>query len=154
MNPTMKAINVKNKKLREEFINTSIRIPKEKFEDDFEDEFYYEEPPRYTGNLEKVGDQTPVLEYIKQKENNENVGKLAKNLTTNIENGTILRKSPSTSIDYYDEQVEELCLYRYKRYLGSLRCLLDTLNMRKAIQGEEVVGKSTIKSLIKRKNIK
>ena len=83
-------------------------------------------------------------------ENNENVGKLAKKLTTNIENGSILRKTPSNSVDYYDEQVEELCLYRYKRYLGSLRCLLDTQNMRKAIQ-EEVKNKT--KSLIKEKKL-
>ena len=82
--------------------------------------------------------------------NNENVGKLAKNLTANIENGSILRKTPSNSVDYYDEQVEELCLYRYKRYLGSLRYLLDTQNMRQAIQ-EEVKKKT--KSLIKEKKL-
>ena len=45
-------------------------------------------------------------------------------LIENIENGSILKKTPSTSTDYYDEQVEEL------------------------------VGNTTVKSLIKRKNIK
>ena len=77
MNPTMKIINVKNKKLREEFINTSIRTPREKFSDDglintgcisLTIDELYEGAPRYTGKLEKTGDQTPILEYIKQQE--------------------------------------------------------------------------------------
>lgn len=76
----MKAINAKNKKLREEFINTSIRTPREKFNDDglintrgfgFTIDELYEGEPRYTGKVEKVGDQTPILEYIKYQESEE-----------------------------------------------------------------------------------
>lgn len=77
MNPTMKAINAKNKKLREEFINTTIRTPIEKINDDglintgcfgLTIDELYEGAPRYTGKSEKIGDQTPILEYIKQQE--------------------------------------------------------------------------------------
>lgn len=77
MNPTMKAINAKNKILREEFINTTIRTPREKINDDglintggcsVSTDELYEGAPRYTGKLEKVGNQIPILEHIKQKE--------------------------------------------------------------------------------------
>ena len=77
MNPTMKSINVENKKLREEYINTTIRTPREKVTDDvlistggcsLSIDELYEGAPRYTGKIEKVGDKTSVLEYIKQQE--------------------------------------------------------------------------------------
>lgn len=81
----------------------------------------------------------------------EKIEELSKRLTENIENGTIRRKTSSISTDYYDSQVEELCLYRYKRYLGSLRCVLDTQNMMKAIRSNNEKGKSPIKTLVKRR---
>lgn len=58
---------------------------------------------------------------------------LANNLVDKIENGEIKRKSPSvhTGIIYLAAK-EELALYRYQRYLGSLRCMLDVRNMRAA----------------------
>lgn len=78
------------------------------------------------------------------------VTEFAKNLTKNIENGTIQRKISSISTDYYDSQVEELCLYKYKRYLGSLRCLLDTQNMRQSINSREVKNTPNVKCLVKK----
>ena len=63
MNPTMKSINVQNKKLREEFINNTIRTPREKVTDDvlistdgcsLSIDELYEGAPRYTGKIEKV----------------------------------------------------------------------------------------------------
>lgn len=70
------AINAYYKKQREEFIKTSIRTPRITFSDDClintrgfgltVDELY-EGSPRYTGKIEKVGDQTPSLEYMKQR---------------------------------------------------------------------------------------
>ena len=69
--------------------------------------------------------------------------KLAKQLIQNIENGTICKKVDSFSTDYYDKYVEELCLYRYKRYIGSLRCMLDTQAMRQDID------KPLVKRLVK-----
>lgn len=80
------------------------------------------------------------------------VTELAKNLTKNIENGTFQRKISSTTTDYYNSQVEELCLYKYKRYLGSLRCLLDTQNMRQAINSREVKDIPNVKCLVKKTN--
>ena len=66
----------------------------------------------------------------------------AKKLTQNIENGTIKRKvssSPSSKADYvHNPAYEELSLYKYKKYLGSLRCMLDMKNMRKAYTKSEV----------------
>ena len=66
----------------------------------------------------------------------------AEKLTQNIENGTIKRKtscSPSSKADYvHTPAYEELSLYKYKKYLGSLRCMLDMKNMRKAYTKSEV----------------
>ena len=81
----------------------------------------------------------------------EKIEELAKKLTDNIEKGTIRRKISSISTDKYAGQVEELCLYRYKRYLGSLRCMLDTQNMRKAINNGNEKDKLSIKKLVKKK---
>lgn len=79
----------------------------------------------------------------------ERINELAKNLTENIENGTLQRKTDSFSTDYYDSAVAELCLFKYKRYLGSLRCLLDTQNMWKGIPGHSEDNKSYVKRLKK-----
>ena len=78
------------------------------------------------------------------------VTEFAKNLTKNIENGTFQRKISSTTTDYYDSQVEELCLHKYKRYLGSLRCLLDTQNMRQVIKPGGVKDTPNVKCLVKK----
>ena len=55
----------------------------------------------------------------------------AKNLTENIRNKTLKRKCLPNQSSKCDDPKEDLALYRYKRYLGSLRCMLDTQKMRK-----------------------
>lgn len=82
--------------------------------------------------------------------NEEKITVLAKKLTENIKNGTIYRKTYSTSIGKYNDSVEELCLFRYKRYLGSLRCMLDTANMRKAYMNEKEI--TSVKKLVRKKD--
>lgn len=54
----------------------------------------------------------------------------AASFVRNIENGTIKRKCLPNHGEKYSGAREELSLYRYKRYLGSLRCVLDVENMR------------------------
>ena len=49
----------------------------------------------------------------------------AKNLIKNIENETIKRKIPPNPGEKYSPEREELALYQFKRYIGSLRCLID-----------------------------
>ena len=56
----------------------------------------------------------------------------AKKLTQNIENGTIQRK---VLISEYGEKYsgppsDELALFWYKRYIGSLRCMIDMKTMK------------------------
>lgn len=89
MNPTMKAIKASNDKLRRKFITTSIRTPRKTFSDEgwtstggfsvTVDELY-EGAPRYTGKVEKIGNQTPILEYIKQQEKKEKEKTIVKTL--------------------------------------------------------------------------
>ena len=67
-NPTMKAINAFFKKQREEFMKVSIRTPRKKEHDScFSSVEDLCEPPRYTGKLEKVGDQRSIIEHMKEK---------------------------------------------------------------------------------------
>lgn len=54
----------------------------------------------------------------------------AKKLTKNIENHTIKRKCLPNHGDKYSGPREDLALFQYKRYLGSLRCMLDVRKMR------------------------
>ncbi len=61
----------------------------------------------------------------------------AKELTANIKNGTIKRKCLHNHGDEYSAAKEELALFQYKRYLGSLRCMLDTKSMRDFNPGEQ-----------------
>lgn len=67
-NPTMKAINAYWSKLREQFIKTSIRKPYREFNDScFSNGYDFCEPPRYVGNIEKIGDQRSIIQYMKDK---------------------------------------------------------------------------------------
>lgn len=54
----------------------------------------------------------------------------AKKFIQNIENETLKRKCLPNHGDKYSGPREDLALYQYKRYLGSLRCMLDVKNMR------------------------
>lgn len=68
LNPTMKAINAYYKSLREQFIQTTIRTPKRKNNEGFSYFFTIDdlaEPPRYIGKIEKVGDQSSIIEFMK-----------------------------------------------------------------------------------------
>lgn len=68
MNPSIVAINEYYNKLSEQFIHTSVRMPKRKNNDGYS---YFSsiddlvEPPRYTGKIEKVGDQSSIIEFMK-----------------------------------------------------------------------------------------
>ena len=63
--------------------------------------------------------------------NNENNSNFyASSFVQNIENGTIKRKCLPNHGEKYSGAREELSLYQYKRYLGSLRCVLDIANMK------------------------
>lgn len=69
-NPTMKAIHAEEKRMREEFIKTTIRTPRNSFSlsgCDSSRGIQYYDPPRYRGNIQKVGDQRTIIEYMKEK---------------------------------------------------------------------------------------
>ena len=50
--------------------------------------------------------------------------------TQKIENGIIKRKRPPNHGEKFSTDRDVLSLHRYKRYIGSLRCVLDAENMR------------------------
>lgn len=50
-------------------------------------------------------------------------------LIAEIGSGNIKRKLIPSNEEVYPEIINELSLYQYKKYLGSLRCLIDTENM-------------------------
>lgn len=52
-----------------------------------------------------------------------------KKLSEKIENEEILRKCLPNHGEVYSGAREEIALFQYRRYLGSLRCLLDLKNM-------------------------
>ena len=54
----------------------------------------------------------------------------ATSLTRNIENETLKRKCLPNHGDVYSGPREELSLFQYKRYIGSLRCMIDMKTMR------------------------
>lgn len=54
----------------------------------------------------------------------------AKKLIKNIENENLKRKCLPNHGEKYSGPRENLSLYQYKRYLGSLRCMLDVKIMR------------------------
>lgn len=58
----------------------------------------------------------------------------AKQLVAKIENGEIKRKclpEGNMTISFaHSAAMQELMLYKHKKYLGSLRCLLDTRTMK------------------------
>lgn len=54
----------------------------------------------------------------------------ATSLTQNIENETLKRKCLPNHGDVYSGPREELSLFQYKRYIGSLRCMIDMKTMR------------------------
>lgn len=68
LNPSIVAINEYYNKLSEQFIHTSVRMPKRKNNDGYS---YFSsiddlvEPPRYVGKIEKIGDQQSIVEYMK-----------------------------------------------------------------------------------------
>lgn len=51
-------------------------------------------------------------------------------LTQNIENESFKRKCLPNHGDVYSGPREELSLFQYKRYIGSLRCMIDMRTMR------------------------
>lgn len=54
----------------------------------------------------------------------------AQALTKKIEDETIKRKCLPNHGEKYSGHREELSLYQYKKYLGSLRCMLDVRTMK------------------------
>lgn len=54
----------------------------------------------------------------------------AKNLIQSIENEHLKRKCLPNHGDVYSGPREELSLFQYKRYIGSLRCMIDMKTMR------------------------
>lgn len=64
----MRAINESYRKLKEQFIETSIRTPSRENNEGFSYFFTIDDildPPRYTGETEKVGDQSSIIEFMK-----------------------------------------------------------------------------------------
>lgn len=54
----------------------------------------------------------------------------AKEFSELISNGTLKKKNLPNHGEEYFGPLEELSLFQYKRYLGSLRCFLDLQNMK------------------------
>lgn len=66
---------------------------------------------------------------MKQKITNESMI-YARKLTQSIKDETLKRKCLPNHGEKYSGPREDLALYQYKRYLGSLRCMLDVKTMR------------------------
>lgn len=99
---------------------------------------------------DKVQKDNSLEEKVSDTDKTSKASEYAEQLIENIENGTLQRKTYLTHGEKHSRDLEELMQYKSQKYLGSLRCWLDTRTMKSIYATEEEKDKSFAKILKKK----